>query len=318
MKMDFTILKSFIAVAEEKSFSEAAKHLFIAQQSLSKQIAKLEEELDTSLFVRSRPLGLTPDGRQFLQTAKGILQLKRQYEENSSKSLAGSHAVHVGIEHTVARAILPHVLPRYLHEHEDTYVRFSEESPEVLQKAVSHDGVDLVIGTLGRADAALSRQRCRRRGAARAVAVDAPVRRIHPAFRRGAHGNDDIPRQFPSRVLGSDRTYLDNRRARLFPLARAFCEARAAGRSRHARPVLAVRADVDRLQKSPARDNRRRSARARGLAAGHRRRGRCAVLLMLSRRQLRIPAAPLPQLRAVADKQYFYHLSKPLEITDFP
>ena len=137
-------------------------------------------------------------------------------------------------------------------------------------------------------------------GAARAVAVDAPVRRIHPAFRRGAHGNDDIPRQFSRRVLGSDRTYLDNRRARLFPLARAFCEARAAGRSRHARPVLAVRADVDRLQKSPARDNRRRSARARGLAAGHRRRGRCAVLLMLSRRQLRIPAAPLPQLRAVA------------------
>ena len=59
MKMDFTILKSFIAVAEEKSFSAAAKHLFISQQSLSKQIAKLEEELDTSLFVRSRPLGLT-------------------------------------------------------------------------------------------------------------------------------------------------------------------------------------------------------------------------------------------------------------------
>ncbi len=146
--MDFSLLKSFIAVAEEKSFSEAAKHLFISQQALSKQIAKLEEELDTALFVRSRPLGLTPDGKQFLQTARGILHLKRLYEEHSSKSLAGSHAVHIGIEHTVARAILPHVLPHYLHEHEDTYVRFSEESPEVLQKAVSHDGVDLVIGTL--------------------------------------------------------------------------------------------------------------------------------------------------------------------------
>ena len=146
--MDFSLLKSFIAVAEEKSFSEAAKHLFISQQALSKQIAKLEEELDTALFVRSRPLGLTPDGKQFLQTAKGILHLKHLYEENSSKSLAGSHAVHIGIEHTVARAILPHVLPHYLHEHKDTYVRFSEESPEVLQKAVSHDGVDLVIGTL--------------------------------------------------------------------------------------------------------------------------------------------------------------------------
>ena len=41
--MDFSLLKSFIAVADEKSISVAAKHLFISQQSLSKQIAKLEE-----------------------------------------------------------------------------------------------------------------------------------------------------------------------------------------------------------------------------------------------------------------------------------
>ena len=106
--MDFSLLKSFTAVADEKSFSTAAKHLFISQQSLSKQIAKLEEELGTTLFVRSRPLSLTPDGKQFLQTAKEILQLKQQYEESSSHSFSGSHFIHVGIEHTIARAILPH------------------------------------------------------------------------------------------------------------------------------------------------------------------------------------------------------------------
>ncbi len=72
MKMDFTILKSFIAVAEEKSFSEAAKHLFISQQSLSKQIAKLEEELDTSLFVRAAPLCL-------LRTAGSFCRPRRAY-----------------------------------------------------------------------------------------------------------------------------------------------------------------------------------------------------------------------------------------------
>ena len=78
--MDFSLLKSFIAVADEKSISVAAKHLFISQQSLSKQIAKLEEELGTQLFVRSRPLGLTEAGFQFLRVAKGILQLKQQDE----------------------------------------------------------------------------------------------------------------------------------------------------------------------------------------------------------------------------------------------
>lgn len=73
--MDFSLLKSFIAVADEKSISVAAQHLFISQQSLSKQIAKLEEELGTQLFVRSRPLGLTRDGVQFLRVAKEILHL---------------------------------------------------------------------------------------------------------------------------------------------------------------------------------------------------------------------------------------------------
>lgn len=145
--MDFTLLKSFIAVADEKSFSTAAKHLFLSQQSLSKQIAKLEEELGTPLFLRSRPLGLTRDGRLFYDTAKEMLRLKRQYEESSSLSL-GEAQVHIGIEHTVARAVLPHVLPRFVSEHPDTFVKLNEASPEVLQKAVSHDGVDLVIGSI--------------------------------------------------------------------------------------------------------------------------------------------------------------------------
>lgn len=146
--MDFSLLKSFTAVADEKSFSTAAKHLFISQQSLSKQIAKLEEELGTTLFVRSRPLSLTPDGRQFLQTAKEILQLKQQYEESSSHSFSGSHFIHVGIEHTVARAILPYVLPQYLKDHPDTYVKVTEESPAVLHKSIIYDAVDLVIGSI--------------------------------------------------------------------------------------------------------------------------------------------------------------------------
>ena len=146
--MDFSLLRSFIAVAEEKSFSTAAKHLFISQQTLSKQIAKVEEELDTVLLVRSRPLALTPDGKQFLKVAKEILQLKQQFEETSSRSISRSHFIHMGIEHTIARSLLPHVLPKYVEQHPDTYVKVSEESPEVLQKAIVYEGVDLVIGSL--------------------------------------------------------------------------------------------------------------------------------------------------------------------------
>lgn len=146
--MDIDILKSYVAVAEEKSFSLAAKHLFISQQSLSKQIAKLEEELGTQLFLRSRPLGLTPDGKLFLQTAKEILLLKQQYEDSSSRGMGSNQVLHIGIEHTVARAILPRVLPGFLAAYPDTFLQLSEDSPEILQKSVARDGVDLVIGSI--------------------------------------------------------------------------------------------------------------------------------------------------------------------------
>mgnify|MGYP004594823559 FL=1 len=146
--MDFDVLKSFIAVAEEKSFSLAAKHLFMSQQSLSKQISRLEEELGEPLFLRSRPLGLTTDGKLFLQTAKRILQLRQEFEDNSSRGMGSNQVLHIGIEHTVARAVLPHVLPSFLESYPDTFLQMSEESPEILQKSVARDGVDLVIGSI--------------------------------------------------------------------------------------------------------------------------------------------------------------------------
>ena len=146
--MDFTLINSFIAVAEEGSFSTAAKHLFLSQQSLSKQIAKLESELGTELLVRSRPLRLTQNGKLFLQTAKEMVKLKQEFDETCGTRLSGRESVHLGIEHTIARAILPRVLPRYMDAHGEVYVRISEESPEDLEKAVAHEGIELVIGSI--------------------------------------------------------------------------------------------------------------------------------------------------------------------------
>ena len=147
--MDLSLIQSFVAVAEEKSFSLAARHLFISQQSLSKQIARLEEELGATLLVRSRPLNLTDEGKLFLQTAKGMLRLKEQYEEASHLSRISGKVINLGIEHSIARAILPRLLPEYISRHGDTFVKIIEDSPEKLEKAVSREGVDIVIGSIG-------------------------------------------------------------------------------------------------------------------------------------------------------------------------
>jgi DNA-binding transcriptional LysR family regulator len=67
-------LRYFVAVAQELHFSRAAAKLFIAQQSLSKQISELEAELGVALLLRtSRRIELTPAGHLFLGAAKESL-----------------------------------------------------------------------------------------------------------------------------------------------------------------------------------------------------------------------------------------------------
>jgi LysR family nitrogen assimilation transcriptional regulator len=57
--MDVRQLKYFLRIVELKSFSEASKHLRIAQPALGLQVRKLEDELEVKLLER-HARGVTP------------------------------------------------------------------------------------------------------------------------------------------------------------------------------------------------------------------------------------------------------------------
>lgn len=68
-------LQYFYAVSVHKTFSLAALEMNITQSALSKQIAKLEQELGVFLFDRShRQISLTYAGEQLLKDTKTILK----------------------------------------------------------------------------------------------------------------------------------------------------------------------------------------------------------------------------------------------------
>jgi DNA-binding transcriptional LysR family regulator len=72
--MNIDAVRAFVAVAEEGQFQLAAIRLGVSQQAVSKRIAALEAELDTTLFRRMPSgAGLTQDGRTFLPHAAAIL-----------------------------------------------------------------------------------------------------------------------------------------------------------------------------------------------------------------------------------------------------
>ena len=51
--MEFKQLEAFVAVVEYGSFSEAARRLYLTQPTISSHIRTLEEELHTSLILRT-------------------------------------------------------------------------------------------------------------------------------------------------------------------------------------------------------------------------------------------------------------------------
>ena len=73
--MDYRQLRYFIAVAEELSFSQAARRLNISQPPLSIQIKAIENEVGTALFSRNhRKVELTPAGEVLLENARRAVQ----------------------------------------------------------------------------------------------------------------------------------------------------------------------------------------------------------------------------------------------------
>lgn len=70
--MDLRVLRYFLTVAREQSFTKAAEQLNITQPTLSRQLAALEEELGAKLFNRG--------GHQITLTSEGLLLKRRALE----------------------------------------------------------------------------------------------------------------------------------------------------------------------------------------------------------------------------------------------
>lgn len=74
--MELQQLKYFRAVAEEQSFTRAARRLYVTQPNVSTQIRKLEHELGTTLFDRARgAVTLSPAGEMLNDCAQTILSM---------------------------------------------------------------------------------------------------------------------------------------------------------------------------------------------------------------------------------------------------
>lgn len=89
--MDLFQLETFLAVAEERSFSRAAARLHRTQPAVSQVIAKLESELGETLLERSAGT-LTDAGEVLREYAQKMLNLRRE----AGEALVDLRSLHTG------------------------------------------------------------------------------------------------------------------------------------------------------------------------------------------------------------------------------
>jgi len=144
-ELEFSQLKSFLAVARAGNFTRAAEELGVSQPTLSRAVQKLETQLGQPLFERKpREVTLTDLGELFVNRAERILALVEDTFSELTEA-AETGRVRLGVIPTIAPFFLPTVLQDFAKKHPGVSVVVQEDTTENLLKRCSHGEVDLAI-----------------------------------------------------------------------------------------------------------------------------------------------------------------------------
>ncbi len=140
-------LRVFQQVAREKSFSRAAKSLFISQPSVSYQVRELERELRVELFSQSgRRIALTQAG-QILHEHTQRVQALLDDAQLAIQELRGLErgVLRVGASTTAGIYVLPEILGAFKHDHPKIEIRLEIGNWRQVQGRLLENEIDLVV-----------------------------------------------------------------------------------------------------------------------------------------------------------------------------
>lgn len=145
--MTITQLKYVLAVAEHKNFTQAAKHVFVTQPTLSMQIQKLEEELDILIFDRSKkPITLTDIGKKIVEQARNIVNESKRMQDvvDQQKGFIGGE-FKLGIIPTVTPTLLPMFLKNFTNKYPKVNLKIEELTTQEIIEKLNDGRLDAAI-----------------------------------------------------------------------------------------------------------------------------------------------------------------------------
>lgn len=138
-------------LAECGNITKAAERLFISQPALSIYIGNLEKLLGVKLFERlGRRFSLTYAGELYVEKARRMLELKKEFDEELSEVLDSRRGrIRLGIQLRRESWLLPPVLSQFKSEYPDIEVVIREGTMYELRALLESYELDLVLSNAG-------------------------------------------------------------------------------------------------------------------------------------------------------------------------
>ena len=143
----FNGMKYVYEVYKERSFSNAARNLYISQPALSGMIKKIEKNIGMPLFDRSTtPIQLTECGKKYIKTAEKIMSLEDEFAYYVGKQdELKTGRLTVGSTYLFSSFVLPKYIKKFKASYPDVKVSLFEGNSNLLEKKLANGELDFVV-----------------------------------------------------------------------------------------------------------------------------------------------------------------------------
>ncbi|MCX4531404.1 LysR substrate-binding domain-containing protein [Streptomyces sp. NBC_00841] len=138
-------LRTFLAVAQTLSFTQAARRLGVRQSTVSQHVRRLEDATGRQLFTRdTHRVDLTVDGEAMLGFARTILQA----HERAAAFFTGTRLrgrLRFGASEDFVQTRLPEILESFRRDHPEVELELTVELSGTLHRQLAAGRLDLVL-----------------------------------------------------------------------------------------------------------------------------------------------------------------------------
>lgn len=142
-------MKYIYAVYQERSFSKAAKKLFVSQPALSNMVKRVENKIGVPIFDRSTiPLTVTREGAYYIRSIEQIMFVQRNVDSYfSDLGTLKTGRIRLGGSSYFCSFIFPSLIGRFHSKYPDVTIELLEGNVAELKNGLEQESLDLVLET---------------------------------------------------------------------------------------------------------------------------------------------------------------------------